>query len=41
MPTTVSSKGEVTNPKPIRDRLGIKLGTKLAFRLDKEGRALL
>jgi antitoxin PrlF len=41
MPTTVTSKGQVTIPKPIRDRLGIKPGTKVAFGLDKEGRAFL
>jgi antitoxin PrlF len=41
MPTTVTSKGQVTIPKPIRDRLGIKAGTKVAFILDKDGRAFL
>lgn len=41
MPTTVTSKGQVTIPKPIRDRLGIKPGTKVVFSLDKEGRAFL
>lgn len=41
MPTTVTSKGQVTIPKPIRDRLGIKPGTKVAFSLDKDGRAFL
>jgi antitoxin PrlF len=41
MPATVTSKGQVTIPKLIRDRLGIKPGTKVAFSLDKEGRAFL
>jgi antitoxin PrlF len=41
MPTTVTSKGQVTIPKRIRDRLGITPGTKVAFNLDKEGRAFL
>jgi AbrB family looped-hinge helix DNA binding protein len=41
MPTTVTSKGQVTIPKPIRDRLGIKPGTKVAFSLDKDGRAFI
>jgi AbrB family looped-hinge helix DNA binding protein len=41
MPATVTSKGQVTIPKPIRDRLGIKAGTKVVFSLDKEGRAYL
>lgn len=41
MPATVTSKGQVTIPKLIRDRLGIKPGTKVAFSLDSEGRAFL
>jgi antitoxin PrlF len=41
MPATVTSKGQVTIPKPIRDRLGIKPGTKVAFSLDREGRAFI
>lgn len=41
MPAIVTSKGQVTIPKPIRDRLGIKPGTKVAFRLDEKGRAFL
>jgi antitoxin PrlF len=41
MAATVTSKGQVTIPKPIRDRLGIKAGTKVAFTIDKEGRAFL
>ncbi len=28
---TVSEKGQVTVPKPLRDRLGIKAGDQLAF----------
>jgi antitoxin PrlF len=41
MPSTVTSRGQVTIPKPIRDRLGIKPGMKVAFRLDGDGRAVL
>lgn len=41
MTTTVTSKGQVTIPKPIRDRLGIRQGSKVAFELDKDGRAYL
>ncbi len=41
MPATVTSKGQVTIPKPIRDRLGIKPRTKVAFSLDKDGRAFI
>lgn len=41
MPATVTSKGQVTIPKPIRDRLGIKTGTKVSFSVDKDGRAFI
>ncbi len=41
MVTTVTSKGQVTIPKPIRDRLGIKPGTKISFSIDKDGRGFL
>ena len=33
MPTTVTSKGQVTIPKPVRDRLGIVPGSAVAFEL--------
>jgi antitoxin PrlF len=39
--TTVTSKGQVTIPKPMRDRLGIKPGTQVIFALDKAGRVYL
>jgi AbrB family looped-hinge helix DNA binding protein len=38
---TVTSKGQVTLPKDIRDALGIKPGSKLGFRLVSEARAEL
>lgn len=41
MPTAVTSKGQVTIPKRIRDRLGIKAGTKVAFKVDENGRAFI
>ena len=41
MAAKVTSKGQVTIPKPIRDRLGIGPGTKVAFSIDEEGRAFL
>jgi AbrB family looped-hinge helix DNA binding protein len=34
---TVSDKGQVTLPKPLRDRLGILPGTRLEFRLGADG----
>jgi antitoxin PrlF len=41
MPTSVTSKGQVTIPKAIRDRLGIEAGTRVVFSLDAYGRAIL
>jgi antitoxin PrlF len=38
---TVTRKGQVTIPKPIRDRLGIKPGSKLDFEIADDGRAYL
>jgi AbrB family looped-hinge helix DNA binding protein len=35
MTTTVSSKGQVTIPKEIRDRLGIEPGTLLEFQAER------
>lgn len=34
---TVSDKGQVTLPKHLRDQLGIRAGTRLAFRVDADG----
>jgi len=41
MATTVTSKGQVTIPKPVRDRLGIKAGTAVEFELAADGRVFL
>lgn len=41
MPTTVTIKGQVTIPKAVRDRLGIKPGNAVAFELDADGRVVL
>jgi antitoxin PrlF len=41
MATTVTSKGQVTIPKPIRDRLGIKPGNAVDFELAPDGRVIL
>lgn len=41
MAVTVTRKGQVTIPKPVRDRLGIKPGSKLDFEIADDGRAYL
>jgi AbrB family looped-hinge helix DNA binding protein len=39
MPTaTITSKGQVTIPKKIRDKLGLKPGDKLDFEINEEGK---
>jgi len=38
---TVTSKGQVTIPKPVRDRLGIKPGNAVRFELTPDGRVTL
>ncbi len=41
MSTTVTRKGQVTIPKPVRDRLGLKPGNTVDFRLTDDGRVVL
>jgi antitoxin PrlF len=41
MAVTVTSKGQVTIPKPVRDRLGINPGSKVDFEVAEDGRAFL
>ncbi len=41
MATTVTSKGQVTIPKPVRDRLGIEPGSAVDFELTPDGRVVL
>lgn len=35
---TVTSKGQITLPKVLRERLGLRRGSRIRFRLDPEGR---
>jgi AbrB family looped-hinge helix DNA binding protein len=41
MATTVTSKGQVTIPKPVRDHLGIKPGSQVNFRLADDGSVII
>jgi AbrB family looped-hinge helix DNA binding protein len=41
MATTVTSKGQVTIPKPVRDRLNLKPGSKVEFDLAPDGRIVI
>jgi AbrB family looped-hinge helix DNA binding protein len=34
---TVTSKGQITLPKRLRDRLGLKRGSRIRFRVDPDG----
>jgi AbrB family looped-hinge helix DNA binding protein len=40
-PTTLTSKGQVTVPREIRDRLGLKSGDKIAFTLLSDGTVIM
>ena len=41
MQTTVTTKGQVTIPKPVRDRLGIVPGNAVEFEMGSDGRVVL
>jgi antitoxin PrlF len=41
MATTVTIKGQVTIPKPIRDRLGLKPGSRVRFRVRDDGATVI
>jgi antitoxin PrlF len=41
MATTVTSKGQVTIPKPVRDHLGIGPGSQIAFRRTDDGSIII
>jgi AbrB family looped-hinge helix DNA binding protein len=38
---TVTIKGQVTIPKPVRERLGVKPGDEVAFGLAEDGRVTI
>jgi antitoxin PrlF len=39
--TTMTSKGQVTVPKPMRDALGLKPGSKVVFEYQGNGKAVI
>jgi len=41
MSTTVTRKGQVTIPKPVRDRLNLKPGSAVDFELTGDGQVVL
>jgi AbrB family looped-hinge helix DNA binding protein len=42
MPTaTITSKGQITIPKPVRDELGLREGDRVAFRVLEDGRVVI
>jgi antitoxin PrlF len=41
MSTTITSKGQVTIPKHIRERLGLKAGSRLIFEVNRDGELVL
>lgn len=41
MPTTLTSKGQVTIPKHVRDALGLAPGTAVEFAVNRDGQVVL
>jgi antitoxin PrlF len=41
MMTTLTSKGQITLPKPLRDRLGLKAGAQVDFVVNTSGEIVL
>jgi AbrB family looped-hinge helix DNA binding protein len=38
---TVTSKGQITIPKEVREELGLRVGDRVAFRVLEDGRAIV
>lgn len=41
MTSTITSKGQITIPKEVRDKLGLKPGTQVRFIIDEAGQVAL
>jgi AbrB family looped-hinge helix DNA binding protein len=41
MSTTITSKGQVTIPKAVRDRLNLRPGNAVDYELDQDGRVVI
>ena len=41
MSTTLTSKGQVTIPKHIREALGLEAGSRIEFEVDEQGRVVI
>lgn len=39
--STLTSKGQITIPKEVRDRLGVHEGDRIVFQFDEQGRVIL
>ena len=39
--STLTSKGQITLPKALRDRLGVREGDRVVFHVDEQGRVVL
>jgi AbrB family looped-hinge helix DNA binding protein len=39
--STLTSKGQITIPKEVRDRLGVQEGDRIVFQFDEQGRVIL
>lgn len=39
--STLTSKGQITLPRALRDRLGVREGDRVVFQIDEQGRVLL